>query len=75
MQFDTDDITRHVVTLLLWGRFQVAIKIIDKTQLSAADLRRAYREVRVLKKLHHPHIIRLYQVTRNESDVLLSHGQ
>lgn len=41
---------------------QVAIKIIDKTQLQAADLRRAYREVRVLKKLHHPHIIRLYQV-------------
>ena len=41
---------------------QVAIKIIDKTQLQPADLRRAYREVRVLKKLYHPHIIRLYQV-------------
>ncbi|XP_021964061.1 probable serine/threonine-protein kinase SIK1B isoform X2 [Folsomia candida] len=55
-------LARHRLT-----KTEVAIKIIDKTQLSAADLRRAYREVRVLKKLHHPHIIRLYQVMETKN--------
>jgi len=41
---------------------QVAIKIIDKTQLSEPNLEKVYREVRILKMLDHPNIIRLYQV-------------
>jgi serine/threonine protein kinase len=42
---------------------QVAIKIIDKTRLDAANLQKMYREIRVLKMLNHPNIIKLYQVT------------
>lgn len=42
---------------------QVAIKIIDKTQLDAANLEKIYREVEIMKLLDHPHIIKLYQVT------------
>lgn len=42
--------------------FQVAIKIIDKTQLDASNLQKVYREVEIMKRLDHPHIIKLYQV-------------
>lgn len=41
---------------------QVAIKIIDKTQLDAGNLQKVYREVEIMKRLDHPHIIKLYQV-------------
>lgn len=42
---------------------QVAIKIIDKTQLDASNLQKVYREVEIMKRLDHPHIIKLYQVS------------
>ena len=42
---------------------QVAIKIIDKTQLDDSNLQKVYREVKILKMLTHPHIIKVYQVS------------
>ncbi|XP_054982537.1 serine/threonine-protein kinase SIK1 [Sorex araneus] len=50
-------LARHRVT-----KTQVAIKIIDKTRLDSSNLEKIYREVRIMKLLNHPHIIRLYQV-------------
>lgn len=41
---------------------KVAIKIIDKTQLDEANLKKVHREVQIMKLLKNPHIIRLYQV-------------
>lgn len=47
---------------------QVAIKIVDKTQLDEENLKKIFREVQIMKLLKHPHIIRLYQVhTRPQS--------
>lgn len=40
----------------------MAIKIIDKSQLDSGNLQKVYREVDIMKRLDHPHIIRLYQV-------------
>ena len=40
----------------------MAIKIVDKSQLDAANLRKLYREVQILKMLRHDHIVRIYQV-------------
>ncbi|KAH1022264.1 hypothetical protein HUJ04_011687 [Dendroctonus ponderosae] len=40
----------------------VAIKIIDKSQLDAVNLQKVYREVDIMKRLDHPHIIKLYQI-------------
>ena len=40
----------------------MAIKIIDKSKLDATNLQKVHREVKVLKVLDHPHIIKLYQV-------------
>ena len=45
---------------------QVAIKIIDKTQLTEDNLTKIFREIRIMKLLRHPHIIRLYQVMETE---------
>lgn len=47
---------------LFFFRQKVAIKIIDKSQLDASNLQKVYREVEILKRLDHPHIIKLYQV-------------
>jgi len=41
---------------------QVAIKIIDKSQLDVDNLKKIFREIQVMKLLCHPHIVRLYQV-------------
>lgn len=42
--------------------YQVAVKIIDKSQLDQDNLKKIFREVQVMKVLDHPHIIKLYQV-------------
>jgi len=42
---------------------QVAIKIIDKTKLTPENLKKIFREIHIIRKLKHPHIIRLYQVS------------
>lgn len=44
-------LARHVLT----GR-EVAIKIIDKTQLNPSSLQKLFREVRIMKGLNHPNI-------------------
>jgi MAP/microtubule affinity-regulating kinase len=42
---------------------EVAIKIIDKTQLNPGSLQKLFREVRIMKTLDHPNIVKLFQVT------------
>lgn len=53
---------KFVNLFFCFSLFQVAIKIIDKTQLDAGNLQKVYREVEIMKRLDHPHIIKLYQV-------------
>lgn len=50
-------LARHRIT-----KNEVAIKIIDKSQLDQTNLQKVYREVEIMKRLKHPHIIKLYQV-------------
>ena len=45
--------------------------MIDKTQRSESDLTKIYREIEILKKLRHPHIIRLYQVFESGNYIFL----
>lgn len=47
----------------VYFNLQVAIKIIDKSQLDAGNLQKVYREVDIMKRLDHPHIIKLFQVS------------
>ncbi|XP_070329698.1 serine/threonine-protein kinase SIK2 isoform X2 [Odocoileus virginianus] len=57
---------RHRIT-----RTEVAIKIIDKSQLDEVNLEKIYREVKIMKLLDHPHIIKLYQVMETKSMLYL----
>lgn len=50
---------------------EVAIKIIDKTQLDEKKLNKLYREVRIMKLLHHPHIVKLYEVIETKNTLFL----
>ncbi|XP_046981436.1 serine/threonine-protein kinase SIK1-like [Schistocerca americana] len=59
-------LARHRIT-----KTEVAIKIIDKSQLDAANLRKVYREVDIMKTLDHPHIINLYQVMETKNMIYI----
>ncbi|KAI9351791.1 serine/threonine-protein kinase MARK2 [Zopfochytrium polystomum] len=50
---------------------EVAIKVIDKTTLDEKKLGKLYREVRIMKLLHHPHIVKLYEVIETKHTVFL----
>ncbi|XP_028967601.1 serine/threonine-protein kinase MARK2 [Galendromus occidentalis] len=50
---------------------EVAIKIIDKTQLNHSSLQKLFREVRIMKMLSHPNIVKLYQVIETEKTLYL----
>lgn len=54
--------TALVSCLLVFLPNQVAVKIIDKSQLDQDNLKKIFREVQVMKMLDHSHIIKLYQV-------------
>ncbi|XP_067910092.1 serine/threonine-protein kinase SIK2a isoform X3 [Heterodontus francisci] len=59
-------LARHRIT-----KTEVAIKIIDKSQLDAVNLEKIYREVQIMKLLDHPHIIKLYQVMETKNMLYL----
>uniref|UniRef100_A0A3B4A7A4 MAP/microtubule affinity-regulating kinase 3 n=1 Tax=Periophthalmus magnuspinnatus TaxID=409849 RepID=A0A3B4A7A4_9GOBI len=59
-------LARHILT----GR-EVAIKIIDKTQLNPTSLQKLYREMRIMKTLNHPNIVQLFEVIETEKTLYL----
>uniref|UniRef100_A0A668AI11 MAP/microtubule affinity-regulating kinase 3 n=1 Tax=Myripristis murdjan TaxID=586833 RepID=A0A668AI11_9TELE len=59
-------LARHILT----GR-EVAIKIIDKTQLNPTSLQKLFREVRIMKSLNHPNIVQLFEVIETEKTLYL----
>ncbi|XP_044764173.1 serine/threonine-protein kinase MARK2-like isoform X2 [Coccinella septempunctata] len=59
-------LAKHVPT----GK-EVAIKIIDKTQLNPGSLLKLFREVRIMKMLDHPNIVKLFQVIETEKTLYL----
>ncbi|KAI8840730.1 Ser/Thr protein kinase PAR-1Balpha splicing variant [Chytriomyces cf. hyalinus JEL632] len=50
---------------------EVAIKVIDKTTLDEKKLGKLYREVRIMKMLNHPNIVKLYEVVETKYTVFL----
>lgn len=56
----------HVIT----GK-EVAIKIIDKTELTVSSRQKLFREVRLMKLLDHPNIVKLFEIIENEKILYL----
>ncbi|XP_063058985.1 serine/threonine-protein kinase MARK1 isoform X2 [Engraulis encrasicolus] len=59
-------LARHVLTAR-----EVAVKIIDKTQLNPTSLQKLFREVRIMKILNHPNIVKLFEVIETEKTLYL----
>ncbi|XP_031428111.1 serine/threonine-protein kinase MARK2 isoform X8 [Clupea harengus] len=59
-------LARHTLT----GK-EVAVKIIDKTQLNSSSLQKLFREVRIMKQLNHPNIVKLFEVIETEKTLYL----
>lgn len=59
-------LARHVLT-----NNEVAIKIIDKTQLNPNSLEKLFREVSIMKLLQHPNIVKLYEVIETDKTLYL----
>ncbi|KAI9098709.1 kinase-like domain-containing protein, partial [Phlyctochytrium arcticum] len=50
---------------------KVAVKIIDKSKLDKTTSKKLFREVRIMKLLNHPHIVRLYEVIDTPKELYL----
>ncbi|XP_075043813.1 serine/threonine-protein kinase MARK2 isoform X7 [Mixophyes fleayi] len=59
-------LARHVLT----GK-EVAVKIIDKTQMNSSSLQKLFREVKIMKVLNHPNIVKLFEVIDTEKTLYL----
>lgn len=59
-------LARHLPTGI-----EVAIKIIDKTQLNSNSLEKLFREVSIMKLLNHPNIVKLFEVIETEKTLYL----
>jgi MAP/microtubule affinity-regulating kinase len=59
-------LAKHMLT-----NSEVAIKIIDKTQLNPNSLEKLFREVSIMKILQHPNIVKLYEVIETDKTLYL----
>ncbi|XP_026990133.1 serine/threonine-protein kinase MARK2 isoform X6 [Tachysurus fulvidraco] len=59
-------LAKHILT-----EKEVAVKIIDKTQLNSSSLQKLFREVRIMKLLNHPNIVKLFEVIETEKTLYL----
>eukprot|EP00158_Paraphelidium_tribonemae_P005171 Partr_v1_DN27202_c0_g2_i1_m38488 putative Map microtubule affinity-regulating kinase len=50
---------------------EVAVKIIDKMQMDEKKLSKLYREVRIMKILHNPNVVKLYEVVETKNTIFL----
>jgi len=65
-QFGKVKLATHILT-----GATVAIKIINKKKLNKAALELVQREIRILKQLHHPNVIQLYEVLETDRVLFL----
>ncbi|KAL3181043.1 hypothetical protein MRX96_037103 [Rhipicephalus microplus] len=59
-------LARHVFT----GE-QVAVKVIDKTKLDEVSRAHLFQEVRCMKLVQHPNVVRLYEVIDTQTKLYL----
>ncbi|KAM0027440.1 putative protein kinase CAMK-AMPK family [Helianthus debilis subsp. tardiflorus] len=57
-------VAQHVLTGI-----KVAIKILDRQSINDSDGERVRREIKIMRLLSHPHIVRLYEVIETQSTI------
>lgn len=50
---------------------EVAVKILDKSALDSTKLAKLHREIKIMKLLHHPNIVQLYEVIETTNTIYL----
>jgi 5'-AMP-activated protein kinase catalytic alpha subunit len=58
-------------THILTGE-KVAVKVLEKSKIKdKKDVERISREIKILKKLHHPNVVQIYEIIETEKDLYL----
>ncbi len=51
---------------------KVAVKVLEKSKIKdKKDVERISREIKILKKLHHPNVVQIYEIIETEKDLYL----
>lgn len=51
---------------------QVAVKVLEKSRIKdKKDVERISREIKILKQLHHPNVVQIYEIIETEKDLYL----
>jgi 5'-AMP-activated protein kinase catalytic alpha subunit len=51
---------------------QVAVKVLEKSRIKdKKDVERISREIKILKQLHHPNVVQIYEIIETERDLFL----
>jgi serine/threonine protein kinase len=51
---------------------QVAVKVLEKSRIKEKkDVERISREIKILKQLHHPNVVQIYEIIETEQDLYL----
>ena len=52
--------------------YQVAVKVLEKSKIKdKKDIERISREIKILKQLHHPNVVQIYEIIETEKDLYL----
>ena len=51
---------------------QVAVKVLEKSKIKdKKDVERISREIKILKQLHHPNVVQIYEIIETDKDLYL----
>ena len=58
-------------THILTGE-KVAVKVLEKSKIKdKKDVERISREIKILKKLHHPNVVQIYEIIETEKELFM----
>lgn len=50
----------------------MAVKVLEKSRIrDKKDVERISREIKILKQLHHPNVVQIYEIIETEKDLYL----